>query len=51
MSEDNVRLTGGEIGRWVLLGLLLVLGLVAYFVYAPRVPPAIRPTASTTAEP
>ncbi len=51
MSEDNVRLTGGEIFRWVLLGLLLLAGLVAYFLYSPRVPPAIRPPVSTTAEP
>lgn len=51
MNEDNVRLTGGEITRWVLLGLLVVAGLVAYFAYSSRVPPAIRPTASTTAEP
>ncbi|MFN8651244.1 MAG: hypothetical protein U0133_05010 [Gemmatimonadales bacterium] len=51
MSEDNVRLTGGEITRWLLLGLLLVAGLVAFFIYSPRVSPAIRPPASTTAEP
>jgi len=43
MNEDNVRLTGGEITRWVILAILLVASLVAYFVYAPRVPPAIRP--------
>lgn len=51
MSEDNVRLTGGEITRWVLLGLLLAAGLAAFFIYSPRVPPAIRPPVSTTAEP
>jgi len=43
MTEDNVRLTGREIIRWVILGILVVACLVAYFVYAPRVPPAIRP--------
>jgi len=45
MSEDNVRLTRGEITRWVVLAILLVASLVAYFIYAPRVPPAIRPAA------
>lgn len=51
MNEDNVRLTGGEISRWVVLSLLLVAGLVAYFVFAPRVPPVVRPPAPTTVEP
>lgn len=43
MNEDNVRMTGGELSRWVLLGILLVAGLIAFFIYSPRVPPAIRP--------
>lgn len=43
MSEDNVRMTGGEITRWLVLAVLLVASLAAYFIYAPRVPPAIRP--------
>jgi hypothetical protein len=47
MNEDNVRLTGGEIGRWVLLGILLIASLAAYFIYSPRVPPAIRPPVPT----
>ncbi len=43
MSEDNVRMTGGEITRWLVLAVLLVASLAAYFIYSPRVPPAIRP--------
>lgn len=43
MSEDNVRLTGGEITRWVFLAVLLVAMLAAYFIYSPQVPAAIRP--------
>jgi hypothetical protein len=43
MSEDNVRLTGSEITRWVILAILLVASLAAYFIYSPRVPSAIRP--------
>jgi hypothetical protein len=43
MPEDNVRLTGGEITRWVVLAILLVACLAAYFLYTPQVPPAIRP--------
>lgn len=47
MHEDNVRLTGAEMARWVVMAALLVACLVAYFVYAPRVPPAIRPPVPT----
>lgn len=43
MAEETVRASGGELGRWLVLTVLLVACLVAYFVYAPRVPPAIRP--------
>lgn len=45
MSEDNVRLTGSEITRWVILAVLLVACIAAYFIYSPRVPPAIHPPA------
>ncbi len=50
MNEDNVRLTGGEFTRWMLLGILLVAGLAAFFIFSPRVPPAIHPPV-VTAEP
>ena len=43
MNEDNVRLTSGELTRWVVLAILLLASLAAYFIYAPRVPPAVRP--------
>jgi hypothetical protein len=41
MSEENVRLTGREMTRWLILAALLIGCLAAYFVYASRVPPAI----------
>jgi hypothetical protein len=50
MSDENVRLTGGEILRWIILAALLVACLAAYFVYAPRVPPAIRPAAEVDSQ-
>ncbi len=45
MSEDNVQMSGGAYGRWAVFALLLIAGLVWYFVSSPRVPPIIRPPA------
>jgi hypothetical protein len=47
MAEENVRASRRELGRWIVLAALLVACLVAYFVYAPRVPPALRPILHT----
>ncbi len=49
MAEETVRASGREFGRWVVLLVLLVACLVAYFVYNPRVPPAIRPVLESEA--
>ncbi len=34
-------MTSADLARWVVLGLLLAGALLAYFQFAPRVPPAI----------
>jgi hypothetical protein len=49
MSDENPRMSGREIGRWLALLALLLACLTAYFLYAPRVPPAIVPAQTTTA--
>jgi hypothetical protein len=49
MAEETVRATGREFGRWIVLLALLVVCLVAYFVYSPRVPTAVRPTLESEA--
>jgi hypothetical protein len=49
MPEQNVRLNGGEIARWVVLALVLAACLAAYFLYAPSVPPVVRPQAAAEA--
>ncbi len=51
MNEDNVRLSGGEVTRWVLLAILLLGSIAAFFILSPRVPPAIRPPTTTTVGP
>jgi hypothetical protein len=49
MAEETVRATGREFGHWIVLLVLLAGCLVAYFVYSPRVPPAVRPTLQSEA--
>lgn len=46
MSEDNVQISGVAYGRWAVFALLLLAGLVWYFVSSPRVPPIVRPPAA-----
>jgi hypothetical protein len=46
MAEENARVSAREMGRWVALALLFLALLAAYFVYSPRVPPAITPVQS-----
>lgn len=43
MTEENAPVSGTEVGRWVLLGLFLAACIGAYFVFAPKVPPAVVP--------
>lgn len=50
MQEENVRLTGGEIVRWLILAALLVACVVGYFALSPRVPPVVRATAPAEAQ-
>lgn len=45
MTEDNVQMNGVAYGRWAVFSLLLLAGLVWYFLSSPRVPPIVRPTA------
>ncbi len=51
MTEENERVTRVELGRWLVLGLLLLACLVAYFLYAPRVRPLIQPAAAVEEAP
>jgi hypothetical protein len=41
MTNEPTAARGPELGRWILVSLLLVVGLVLFFLYAPgSVPPA-----------
>jgi hypothetical protein len=43
MSEENARMTGAEVGRWLVLGLLLGACIVLYFQYGPTTPTVLHP--------
>jgi len=43
-------MTGGEIARWSVLALLLIICIILYFKYAPTTPPAIHPAAVDTTQ-
>jgi hypothetical protein len=45
MSEERSAGRGPELGRWLLVGALLIIGLVLYFVYAPDSTPPAPPAA------
>jgi hypothetical protein len=51
MPAENERAEVGDLGRWVILALLLIASLAAYFVYSPRVGPVIRPAAAVVETP
>ena len=46
MAEDDVRLTRAQLGRWLFVGALLLLGIALYFWLAPGTRPVVHPAAS-----
>jgi len=35
MNQERTAARGPELGRWILVGLLLLIGVVLFFLYAP----------------
>lgn len=46
MSEEFAGLRARDVVRWVVLGLVLLACLGAYFAYSPEVRPAFAPAAA-----
>jgi hypothetical protein len=44
MSEERATAGSSELARWLIIAVLVVLGLVLYFVYAPGSAPVATPT-------
>jgi hypothetical protein len=45
MSNEPTVARGPELGRWILVSLLLLIGLALFFMYAPGSAPPAPPTA------
>jgi hypothetical protein len=43
MNEERTVARGPELGRWLFVAALLLVGLALYFVYAPESEPPARP--------
>ena len=46
MSEERTEIQGGELGRWVVLLSVIVLGIILYFWLSPRTEPVVHPVQS-----
>jgi hypothetical protein len=45
MSNEPTAARGPELGRWILVGLLLLVGVALFFLYAPGSAPPAPPAA------
>ena len=43
MREERTVARGPELGRWIFVAALLLIGVALYFVYAPSSEPPARP--------
>jgi hypothetical protein len=46
MSESRLAARGPELGRWIVIAGLLLVGLVLYFIFAPSSEPPAPPAAA-----
>ncbi len=44
MGDDKIVMSGAELGRWLVVLLVIVAGIVLFFVFGPSTPPALTPT-------
>jgi hypothetical protein len=48
MADERSRIPGVELGRWLLVAILLIVGIVLYFRNAPHAEPIVTPTMQDT---
>ncbi|MGH7703505.1 MAG: hypothetical protein ACREMO_10450 [Gemmatimonadales bacterium] len=42
MPDDVTKISGAGLGRWLLLAVLILIGIVLYFRFAPTVRPVVH---------
>jgi hypothetical protein len=48
MADERTRIPGRELGRWLVVAVILLCGIILYFYYAPRADPVVRPVVQDT---
>jgi hypothetical protein len=48
MSDERTEVSGGEVARWLLVAVLIVVGVLLYFVFAPDSRPVATPSIQET---
>jgi len=48
MADERTRIPGRELGRWLVVAVILLLGIALYFYYGPRAEPVVRPVVQDT---
>jgi hypothetical protein len=43
MSDERNRIPLSDLGRWLFVAVIIVVGVILYFIYAPRTGGAARP--------
>ena len=49
MADERTRIPGRELGRWLFVAAILIIGIALYFNYAPRAEPVVRATVQDAA--
>jgi len=44
MPDDKINMPAGDLGRWLVVALVIVAGIVLFFVFGPSTSPAVTPT-------
>jgi hypothetical protein len=44
MDDQRVELSGSELLRWIIVGLVVIAGIILFFYFAPSSQPAVPPS-------
>lgn len=50
MADERSRIPAADLGRWLLVAVLLLAGIALYFRYAPRAEPIVKPASPAVSQ-